>query len=159
MARNTEHTMEEFSRAIGLSRPTVSRYFSDPNSVRPKTRLVIEEGIRTYGYSPNFFASNLTRRSARAIGIVVPSIIDAFFSELVSTIELLVEERGYLTVLQSSHNDATMERRALGRLLSMDVAGIAMAPLGFSSDIDAIETAARHVPIVFMDSRLRPGLP
>ena len=159
MARNTEHTMEEFSRAIGLSRPTVSRYFSDPNSVRPRTRLLIEEGIRTYGYSPNFFASNLTRRSARAVGIIVPSIIDAFFGELVSTIELLVEERGYLTVLQSSHNDATMERRALARLLSMDVAGIAMAPLGFSSDIEAIEKAMRQVPIVFMDSRLREGLP
>ena len=152
-------TMEEFAKLIGLSRPTVSRYFADPNSVRASTRRTIEEGVRRYGYSPNFFASNLTRRSAHAIGIVVPSIIDAFFGELVSKIELEAEARGYLTVLQCSHNDPGMERRALSRLLAMDVAGVAMAPLGFPSDVEAIETAMRSTPIVFMDSRLKDGVP
>jgi DNA-binding LacI/PurR family transcriptional regulator len=34
-----------------------------------------------------------------------------------------------------------------------------MAPLGFSSDTEAIEKAMRQMPIVFMDSRLRAGLP
>ena len=153
------HTMEDFAKLIGLSRPTVSRFFADPNSVRPRTRKLIEDGIRRYRYSPNFFASNLTRRSPHAIGIIVPSIIDPFFGELVSIIELYAEDRGYLTVLQCSHNDGAQEQRALSRLMSMDVAGIAMAPLGFPSDIAAIEQAMQQVPIVFMDSRLCEGVP
>lgn len=66
-----------------------------------------------------------SRLDRRAIGTIVPSIIDAFFRELVSTIELFAEGRGYLVVLRCSHNDAMMERRALARLMSMDVAGIA----------------------------------
>ena len=159
MGTETVHTMEDFARLIGLSRPTVSRFFADPASVRPRTRKLIEEGVRRYGYSPNFFASNLTRRSPRAIGIIVPSIIDPFFGELVSTIELYAEDRGYLTVLQCSHNDGAMEQRALSRLVAMDVAGIAMAPLGFPSDIAAVEHAMQQVPILFMDSRLREGVP
>src|SRR5688572_26427350 len=131
MAGMKVQNMEEFARLVGLSRPTVSRYFNDPDAVRPKTRKLIEEGIRKFNYTPNFFASSLTRGHAKAIGIVVPSIIDAFYSELVSTIELVAEERGYLTVLQCSHNNSQMERRALSRLMSMDVSAIAMAPLGF----------------------------
>jgi LacI family transcriptional regulator, repressor for deo operon, udp, cdd, tsx, nupC, and nupG len=127
--------------------------------VRPRTRRLIEDGIRKYNYSPNFFASSLTRGHAKSIGIVVPSIIDAFYGELVSTIELLAEERGYLTVLQCSHNDPQMERRALSRLMSMDVSAIAMAPLGFTSDVKAIELALQRVPILFMDSRLAEGVP
>jgi DNA-binding LacI/PurR family transcriptional regulator len=159
MGTDAVHTMQDFARRIGLSRPTVSRFFADPDSVRPRTRKLIEEGIRHYGYSPNFFASNLTRGSPRAIGIIVPSIIDPFYGELVSTIELYAEDRGYLTVLQCSHNDSALERRALLRLLSMDVAGIAMAPLGFRSDTAAVEQAMKQVPILFMDSRLRDGVP
>lgn len=152
-------TMEEFSRAIGLSRPTVSRYFNDPTSVRLSTRSLIEAGIEKHGYNPSFLASSLTRGTARAIGIIVPTIVDAFFSELVSVIESCVEQKGFLTVLQSSHNDPLMERKALSRLLSMDVAGIAMAPLGFTSDLKGIERASAQIPIVFMDSRVDADIP
>lgn len=152
-------TMEEFALAIGLSRQTVSRYFGNPDAVRGRTRRIIEDGIHRYGYRPNFYASNLTRRRPRAVGIIVPSIIDPFFSELVSTIELHMESRGYLTVLQCSHNDRDMELRALSRLVAMDVTAIAMAPLGVRSDIAAIETAMKQTAILFMDSRLREGIP
>ena len=159
MSEATVETMEQFARLVGLSRPTVSRFFNNPDAVRPKTRALIEEGIRKFNYSPNFFASSLTRGHSKAIGIVVPSIIDPFFGELVSAIELGAEERGYLTVLQCSHNDPHMERRALSRLMSMDVSAIAMAPLGFRSDVETIERAMHRVPILFMDSRLHEGIP
>jgi DNA-binding LacI/PurR family transcriptional regulator len=42
--------------------------------------------------------------------------------------------------------------------MSMDVAGIAMARL-IPSDIAAVRRAMEHVPILFMDSRLREGVP
>ena len=40
-------TMEDFSEYVGLSRPTVSKYFNDPSSVRIKTRNLIDalEGL------------------------------------------------------------------------------------------------------------------
>lgn len=152
-------TMAEFAKAVGLSRPTVSRYFNDRLSVRKSTRVLIEKGLERFDYHPNFHAVNLTRRRARAIGIIVPSIIDPFFSALVNTIEIYAEENGFLTVLQCSHNHPAMEIRALDRLQSMNVVGIAMAPLGFSTDIEAVEKARRNTPIVFMDSRLEEGKP
>src|SRR5262249_41602853 len=146
-------------RLVGLSRPTVSRYFNDHSSVRRSTRKIIEDGIERYAYNPSFLASSLTRGGARAIGGIVPSIVDPFFSELVSIIEIQAEKSGFLTVLQSSHNDPLIERKALSRLLSLDVAGIAMAPLGFTSDMAAIERASAQVPIAFMDSPLAAGIP
>ncbi len=153
------HTMAQFADAIGLSRPTVSRYFNDRLSVRKSTREVIEDGLKKFDYHPNFHATNLTRRNAKSLGIIVPSIVDPFFSELVNTIEIYAEERGFLTVLQCSHNDPDMEIRALDRLQSMNVTGIAMAPLGFSTNVKAVEKAELNTPIVFMDSRLKKGKP
>lgn len=154
MKKSKIHTMESFSSAIGLSRPTVSRYFSDPKSVRKSTRKTIETGLEQFDYKPNFHATNLTRRKARAIGIIVPSIIDPFYSELVNTIEIYAEERGYLTILQCSHHDPKMEILALARLRSMNVAGIAMAPLGATTNIETIKDAQADVAIIFIDSQL-----
>ena len=151
--------MEGFSRAIGLSRPTVSRYFNDPASVRKSTRQTIEKGLEKYRYRPNFHAANLSRRHARAIGIIVPSIIDPFYSELVNTIEIFAESHGYLTILQCSHHDPEMEVLALARLKSMNVAGIAMASLGASTDLDAVQDVQSVMPIVFIDSRLAENVP
>jgi len=159
MTSSKVHTMEEFSEKIGLSRPTVSRFFNDPQSVRRTTRKTIEEGLERYSYQPNFHASNLSRRRARAIGIIVPSIIDPFYAELVSTIEVFAEERGYLTILQCSHHDPKMEIHALERLNSMNVSGIAMASLGTPTDIGAVQQAQARVTMVFMDSRLAENQP
>ena len=152
-------TMAEFADAIGLSRPTVSRYFNDRSSVRQSTRQIIARGLENLDYRPNFHAANLTRRRTKAVGIIVPSIVDPFFSALVSTIEAFAEEHGFLTVLQLSHHDAEMEAKALDRLQSLNLAGIAMAPCGFSTNIRLVERAQRHTPMVFMDSRLMEGLP
>jgi len=153
------HTMKEFADAIGLSRPTVSRYFNDAKSVRKSTHITIEKGLEKFSYRPNFHASNLKRRKSRAIGIIVPSIIDPFYAQLVSTIEIYAEESGYFTILQSSHHDPKMEKIALRRLKSMNLAGIAMAALGSSTDTDLIEEIQASTPIVFMDSRLMEGIP
>ncbi len=158
MSEKKIHTMEGFADAIGLSRPTVSRYFNDPQAVRRSTRTIIEKGLERFSYQPNFYASNLSRRKSRAIGIIVPSIIDPFYAELVSAIEIYAEEHGYLTILQSSHHEPKMEKIALRRLKSMNVAGIAMAALGSSSDTVLIEEVQVSTPIVFMDSRPMEGI-
>ena len=80
-------TMEEFSIAIGISRPTLSRFFNDPGSVRPATRQKIEAAMDRLGYRPNLFAVNFNRRNPKTLGIIVPSLLDPFYAALVQRIE------------------------------------------------------------------------
>lgn len=69
MTRKTEaadiRTMEDFATYVGLSRPTVSKYFNDPASVRDKTRKRIEAAVAVSGFRPNLFAVNLKRRRTK----------------------------------------------------------------------------------------------
>ena len=48
-------TMEDFARAVGLSRPTVSKFFNNPSTVRAKTRAKIEAVLKTTRVSPQYF--------------------------------------------------------------------------------------------------------
>ena len=62
----THKTMEDFARSCGVSRPTLSKYFDDPTSVKPATRKRIEEALRSSDYQPNLFARNLNRKRTRS---------------------------------------------------------------------------------------------
>ena len=45
--------MEEFAAVSGISRPTLSKYFNDPESVRQSTREKVELALTQYDYRPN----------------------------------------------------------------------------------------------------------
>ena len=147
-------TMEEFAARSGLSRPTVSKYFQDPGSVRASTRARIESALEELDYRPNIYAMNQNRRLTKNVGVVVPLLTDPFFSEIARTIERLCVEAGFRPILLSSNGDAARERANLQTLLSLKPAGTLIAPLGRITDEDALGAFAREVPTVLFDSNL-----
>ncbi|MER9580001.1 LacI family transcriptional regulator [Mesorhizobium sp. M0189] len=155
----THKTMEDFARSCGVSRPTLSKYFEDPTSVKPATRKRIEEALRSSDYQPNLFARNLNRKRTRSIGIVVPTLADPFYSEMVSRIELRLRHEGYWPIVISSHGSRELEVEATRTILSLKVSGGLIAPLGLRSDHRALEKLTQAIPIVYFDTYLESGTP
>lgn len=149
--------MEEFSEVSGISRPTVSKYFNDPASVRPSTRERIEKALDQYNFRPNLYAVNQNRKSTKNIGIVVPHIVDPFFAEIVRHIETRCLAEGYWAIVLSSHGEAEMEVNALDMLQSLKLAGAVIAPLGEKSDRKRIQQVMEEMPTVIFDSHLDIG--
>ena len=146
--------MEEFAAVSGISRPTVSKYFNDPDSVRASTRKRIEAALEDYDYRPNIYAMNQNRRLTKNIGIVVPYLADPFFAEIVRVIERRCIDAGFTPSLFSSHGEQSHENAILDTLRSLKPAGVLLAPLGRSSDKSAVETFCRNVPTVLFDSNI-----
>ncbi|MEL4373717.1 LacI family DNA-binding transcriptional regulator [Brucella cytisi] len=146
--------MEDFSEFVGLSRPTVSKYFSDPSSVRPKTRELIEAAIKQSGFRPNLFAVNLNRRRTTILGIIIPNQLDHFYMAMTKRLQSLAEQRGYLAIVLSSDGKPELEKQAIETLRSLNVAGAIIAPLGEESQHSTLARLAEDVPIVYVDSPL-----
>lgn len=146
--------MEEFASVSGLSRPTISKYFNDPQSVRPTTRTRIEEALERFDYRPNIYAVNQNRQLTKTIGIVVPYLADPFFAEIARNLETRCIEEGYSPSLFSSHGRQEQENDILETLRSMKPAGVLMAPLGRISDKAFIERFCKDVPTVLFDSKI-----
>jgi LacI family transcriptional regulator, repressor for deo operon, udp, cdd, tsx, nupC, and nupG len=147
-------TMEEFSVASGISRPTLSRFFNDAGSVRPGTRQKIEEAMDRLGYRPNLFAVNFNRRNPKTVGIIVPSLLDPFYAALVQRIEFQASMAGYWTVIQSSQGNPDREAEAVATLVSTKSAGAVVAPLGGASRKDLYRQMEKAMPVVFLDARV-----
>jgi DNA-binding LacI/PurR family transcriptional regulator len=154
MHQEKVRTMEKLASLSGISRPTLSKYFNDPSSVRSSTRKRIEAALEKYDYRPNFFAVNQNRRLTKNIGIVVPYLVDPFFSEIARMIERRCIEAGFSPSLFNSHGETEQEKQILDSLRSMKPAGVLLAPLGRASDKSAIEAFCRDVPTVLFDSNL-----
>jgi len=146
--------MEEFAAVSGISRPTVSKYFNDPDSVRPSTRQKIEAALEQHDYRPNVFAMNQNRRKTKNIGVVVPNLADPFFSEIGRRVELACIDAGYSPILLSSHGIPEMESDNLESLRSLKPAGVLLAPFGRMSNKDAVQAFDRDFPLVLFDANM-----
>ena len=147
------NTMEELSVAIGVSRPTLSRFFQDPTLVKEKTVARIEAGLERVEYVPNFFATRLNRKSTGIIGVIIPYLNDLFFTKLLQSVEAAAMEAGLTVITQCSHSDPAIEARAAETFMSMNVDGALVAPLGDKSDQVAQLRLKSRLPLVLMDSR------
>ncbi len=144
-------TMEEFATLSGVSRPTLSKFFNDPKSVRKSTRERIEAALDLYDYTPNIYAINQNRQLTRNIGIIVPYLADPFFAEVARNLEPICAEAGYNPILLSSYGDPDREIQNLDSLKAIKPAGVLLAPLGRRSLRDDILSFCGDIPTVLFD--------
>ncbi len=144
--------MEEFAARCGVSRPTVSKYFHDPQSVRASTRARIEAALERYDYRPNVFAVNQNRKQTKYVGIVVPYLADPFFAELARNLEERCMDLGVRPTLYSAHGRPEMEVEILNHLRSLKPSGVLLAPIGQDTNRAEIEKFCNDVPTVLFDS-------
>jgi len=147
-------TMEEFAALVGLSRPTVSKFFHDPKSVRPTTRTRIEAALKDLDFRPNIFAVNLNSRRKKIIGLIVPDPMDNFYMALTCRIESIASQAGYFMLQLNSNGQPELEERAIATLASMNVGGALIAPLGIKSHGAKLKALGRRTPLVFIDAPL-----
>lgn len=154
MSESKIKNMAEFASVSGISRPTISKYFNDPGSVRATIRTRIEAALEQYDYRPNIYAMNQNRRLTKNIGIVVPYLADPFFAEIARKIERRCIDAGFWPTLFSAHGSQELENSILDSLRSLKPAGVLLAPLGRASDRGFIEKFCRDVPTVLFDSNI-----
>lgn len=154
MTERKVRNMEEFAALSGLSRPTLSKFFNDPQSVRPSTRERIEAALDRYDYTPNIYAINQNRRLTRNIGIVVPYHADPFFAEVARILEGRCADAGFNPIILSSHGEPEREISNLDSLRSIKPAGVLLAPLGRRSRTDQIASFCEDFPTVLFDCSL-----
>jgi LacI family gluconate utilization system Gnt-I transcriptional repressor len=122
--RKTRPTLQDIADRVGVTKMTVSRFIRDPNSVAEKTREKISAMINELGYIQNRAPAMLSKSSSKAIGILLPSLSNQVFANLVQGIEQVTKERGYQTLIAHCNYDELEEEEQIAFLLSYQVDGL-----------------------------------
>lgn len=94
-------TLSDVAARAGVSVSAVSRVLSDAPGARVSedTRRRITEAAKELGYRPNFAARALKFSRTNVIGLIVPDLTNAIFTELMRGVEEEARRRGYMVLL------------------------------------------------------------
>ena len=152
-------SIKEVARLANVSIATVSRCVNSPEKVTEKTRLKVQEAIRKTGYSPNTLAQSFRRGRTNLVMVVLPSIGDPFFTDVMRGIRTAAKAKGYSVLIEETQFN-TMTADEIGTMLvSRQTDGIillaSMSPFG-TEILSA--TSRRRLPIVIGCETVSPEL-
>jgi LacI family gluconate utilization system Gnt-I transcriptional repressor len=142
-------TMAEVARLAGVSMSTVSRMLRDPDAVSDGRAARVADAVRKLGYVPNLMAGGLATARAPVIGVVLPSIRNAFFAATVDALADAVEPDGWTVIDSSANYDPDRETRQVRALLAWSPVAMVLTGLGHAAETVALVRQA-GVPVVEM---------
>ena len=142
-------TMRDVAAKAGVSAKTVSRVFNNDVHVLPETRALVTQAMHDLNYTPNGLATTFRAGRASVIGVAVPDIVDPFFAAIARSVEEVARTHGMSTLVASLGNNPDDERSALESLLSRQLSGLIVAPVG--RDHSWLNRWQAGTPVVFVD--------
>lgn len=137
----------EVAARAGVSPATVSRTFNEPETVRPKTRLKIENAASDLGYIRDRMAGAMHNRFSGTIGLIVPTIDNAIFSELIEAFSNQLQKHDRTMLIAAHGYDLKQEVAIVRSLLERRTDGIVL--VGFDhDDVPLNMLEQRDVPVI-----------
>ncbi|WP_106960798.1 LacI family DNA-binding transcriptional regulator [Streptomyces sp. 351MFTsu5.1] len=118
--------MAEVAARAGVAKQTVSNVVSG-KKVRPETLARVNAAIAELGYKPNLVARSLRTGSTATVGLFVPRVANAFYSEVVEEVENVLVGHGYNLLLATTRDDPDYTRAHLENLAARSVDALLVA--------------------------------
>ncbi len=150
-------TIKDVAKRAGVSFTTVSHVLNGTRRVSEDARQRVEKAVTELGYVPSAVARALKNNQTHILGVLVPNIINPFFSELTRGIEDCCRQTDYAVFLCNCDDDVQRQSRYLQTLLERRVDGLLLAAAAGEAQALATSLEAAHVPAVVVD-RMLPGL-
>jgi LacI family gluconate utilization system Gnt-I transcriptional repressor len=140
-------TLRDVSEASGVSEMTVSRVLRNRADVSPATRARVMEAARRLGYVPNRIAGALASARVNLVAVVIPSLSNMVFPEVLAGIAEGLDGSGLQPVVGATGYDPAREEAVLYEMLSWRPSGVIVAGLEHAPAARAM-LAAAGVPVV-----------
>jgi LacI family transcriptional regulator len=145
-------TIKDIARELGISPSTVSRALKDHPDISAETKKAVNELADRLNYQPNIVALSLRQKKTNTIGVVIPEIVNTFFSTVISGIEDVAYEAGYNVILAQSNESYQREVTDMKALFNSRVDGMLLSLSRETTNFDHIESIiSKGVPIVLYD--------
>ncbi|MFE1599653.1 LacI family DNA-binding transcriptional regulator [Methylobacterium sp. ID0610] len=122
-------TLADVAREARVGESTVSRVLRSHGSFSERTRAQVEAAVARLGYVPNRIAGTLASTGSRLIGIVIPSLSNIVFPDLLRGATGALDAEGFQSVIAVTDYDEEREEALVASLLSWRPAGLLVTGL------------------------------
>ncbi len=140
-------TLRDVSEASGVSEMTVSRVLRGRGDVSAATRERVLAASKALGYVPNRIAGSLASSRVHLVAVIIPSLSNLVFPEVLGGISEVLEETGLQPVVGVTNYAPDREETVLYEMLSWRPSGVILAGLEHTEAARAMLRNA-GIPIV-----------
>lgn len=144
-------TAHDVASLAGVSQSAVSRTYTKGASVAPKTRGKVEAAAAALGYRPNLLARSLITRRSGQIGVIVPSLANPFYAQVLEELARAFEALDYQILLFSTASQEDSDP-VLEEVLRRRVDGLVLVSSSLSSRF-ADECQKIGLPVVLLNRK------
>lgn len=150
--------IQKVAKQAGVSIATVSRVINRPSTVAPKTRLRVEKVIEQLNYEPSSLGRNLRNLESRLLLVMIPSISNPFYFDIIKGIETEALKQNYNIMLCETDSNPERENIYFDLVKSRMADGvISMDPTVNMEKLK--EMAKRHAIIQCSEYSIDSGIP
>ncbi len=144
-------TMQDVAEMSGLSRYTVSKVLNGTPGVSDATRARVLETCQKLNFVTNQHAASLAKGGSRLMGLLVTSVIDPFYGEIIETAEQTASSLGYELAYRCSYGNAEQERRIVQSFLGLKATALVVSPVSSDENEGFWNSLVARVPVIFID--------
>ncbi|HFD9223564.1 TPA: LacI family DNA-binding transcriptional regulator [Salmonella enterica] len=144
-------TSYDVARVAGVSQSAVSRAFTEGAKISQTTKEKIRKVAAELGYRPSFVARSLITRRSSLIGVVVPGLINPFYSAVLDELSHRLNLMGYRVLLFSMYRDDDTTP-IMEEILRYHVEALVLVSSSLSSHF-AQECQQLGLPVLFLNRK------
>src|SRR5471032_483665 len=142
-------TLASVAAHAGVATMTASRAISHPDMVSQALRDRVDQAVAELGYVPNRAARALASAHSNVIVVLVPSLSNAVFTEVLAGIQDALDADDYQILIGNTRYSDAEEEKLLNIYMQSNPDGILLSGLTHSKRVEQMLATSR-VPIVSM---------
>jgi LacI family transcriptional regulator len=119
--------LKDIARELGVSVITVSKALRGNTDISEATRQRVLALVKELDYEPNLTARSLATGHSFIVGLIVPDLLNPFFTELAKSLGKALREQSYGLILSSSEDDPEIEKKEIRMMLARGVDALLIA--------------------------------
>jgi LacI family transcriptional regulator len=119
--------LKDIARELNVSVITVSKALRGKPDISEATRERILKRMKELDYQPNMTARSLTTGRSFILGLIVPDLLNPFFTELANSLSGALRNRSYGLILTSSEDSPEIEQTEIRMMLARGVDALLIA--------------------------------
>nr|CEL22395.1 Ribose operon repressor [Kibdelosporangium sp. MJ126-NF4]CTQ89250.1 Ribose operon repressor [Kibdelosporangium sp. MJ126-NF4] len=109
-------TIRDVAKSAGVSYQTVSRALNDKTEIDTATKQRVLDTAKQLGYRPSRFARGLVRQDSTSVGLVIPNLLNPYFTEVAAGALEAARRRDWHVVVYDTADDEDQELSTLAML-------------------------------------------
>lgn len=145
-------TIKDIAKQVDVSHSTVSRALHGSPLVAERTAESIRQTALEMGYLPSAAARSLKTNRSQALGVIVSSVEDPFFGEILQGIEEVTQNNGYSLFMAASQHDPQREQAIVQAMSEHRMDGVIICSASFRAEQNR-QFLAYGIPIVVVNNQ------